>query len=162
MIEYTTVESALGTVLMTSDGRALTGLYFVGQKYQPQPASGWKARPGLKLFKDAHVQFIEYLGGKRQNFDLPINLLGTPFQVRVWHAIASIPFGSTLSYREVAERAGSPKAVRAVGAAVGRNPLTIIIPCHRVVGSNGSLTGYAGGLKRKQALLNLESSVFHP
>lgn len=159
MIEYTTVESPLGQVLMTADGQALTGLYFVGQKHQPQPSPGWKVHSGLELFKDAHVQFLEYLGGKRRDFDLPTTLVGTPFQVRVWRAIGSIPFGSTLSYRELAERAGKPRAVRAVGAAVGRNPLTIIIPCHRVVGSNGSLTGYAGGLKRKQALLNLESSV---
>ena len=147
---------------MAIDGQNLIGLYFVGQKHQPQPGPDWTIHSGLELFNNAHDQFLEYLDGKRKEFDLPTALLGTPFQVSVWRAIASIPFGSTLTYRELAMRAGKPNAARAVGAAVGRNPLTIIIPCHRVVGSNGSLTGYAGGLERKKTLLNLESSVFLP
>ena len=102
------------------------------------------------------VQLHEYLRGNRRTFDLPLDLRGTPFQVSVWHALAEIPFGETASYGAIAEQVGRPRAVRAVGQAVGANPVAIVLPCHRVIGSSGNLTGYAGGLPLKERLLALE------
>lgn len=102
-------------------------------------------------------QLAEYFAGRRQNFDIPLDLIGTPFQQQVWHILQTIPYGDTCSYKQQAETLANPKAVRAVAAANGANKISIIIPCHRVIGSNGKLTGYAGGLPRKQALLDLES-----
>ena len=102
-------------------------------------------------------QLAEYFAGRRQNFDIPLDLIGTPFQQQVWHILQTIPYGDTCSYKQQAEALANPKAVRAVAAANGANKISIIIPCHRVIGSNGKLTGYAGGLPRKQALLDLES-----
>ena len=102
-------------------------------------------------------QLAEYFAGRRQSFDIPLDLIGTPFQQQVWHILQTIPYGDTRSYKQQAEALANPKAVRAVAAANGANKISIIIPCHRVIGSNGKLTGYAGGLPRKQALLDLES-----
>ena len=104
----------------------------------------------------ARDEIGEYFDGRRKRFDLPLELVGTPFQCQVWQALLEIPFGQTATYGAIARRCGRPRAVRAVGAAVGRNPVSIIVPCHRVLGSDGSLTGYAGGLPRKRALLSLE------
>ena len=156
---YTEIDSPLGPILLVSDGAALTGFYFVGQKYAPATIDLWKREPGLKLFRDAEAQIAAYLSGSLRTFDVPIRFEGTPFQLRVWQAIGAIPFGTTLSYSALAESIGSPSSMRAVGAATGRNPISLIVPCHRVVGRNGALTGYAGGLDRKQVLLDFESGL---
>lgn len=153
---YTDIDSPLGSILLVSDGAAITGFYFIGQKYAPD-ATPWKRDPKLQLFCDAEAQIAAYTSGRLQTFDLPIRFKGTPFQLRVWQAIAAIPFGATLSYSALAAQIGAPSSMRAVGAATGRNPISLIVPCHRVVGRHGALTGYAGGLDRKRALLNFES-----
>lgn len=153
---YTDIDSPLGPILLVSDGAALTGFYFIGQKYAPDETP-WKRDPKLQLFRDAETQIAAYTSGRLQTFDLPIRFKGTPFQLQVWQAIAAIPFGATLSYSALAARIGAPSSMRAVGAATGRNPISLIVPCHRVVGRDGALTGYAGGLDRKRALLNFES-----
>ncbi|MCG3112054.1 MAG: methylated-DNA--[protein]-cysteine S-methyltransferase [Candidatus Manganitrophus sp. SB1] len=155
---YTDIDSPLGPILLVSDGAVLTGFYFVGQKYAPD-ATPWKRDPGLPLFRDAEAQIAAYTSGKLKTFNLPIRFKGTPFQLRVWQAIAAIPFGATQSYSVLAARIGAPSSMRAVGAATGRNPISLIVPCHRVVGRDGALTGYAGGLDRKRALLDFESGL---
>lgn len=148
--------SPLGKMLLAADGDALIGVYFLGQKHFPTTLpDGDATRPGGVLDRTAR-QLSDYFQGRRNAFDIPLAPRGTPFQRDVWDALSSIPYGETIAYGELARRIGRPQSVRAVGAAVGRNPITIIIPCHRVVGTNGSLTGYAGGLERKQALLDLE------
>ncbi len=156
MKSYAPFESPLGPMLVTTNGQAITGLYFVGQKYGPDIADCGPASAGAPLLLDAARQIGEYFAGARARFDLPVELEGTPFQRRVWQALVEIRFGTTITYGDLARRMGAPRAVRAVGAAVGRNPLSIVVPCHRVIGANGSLTGYAGGLDRKRALLALE------
>jgi methylated-DNA-[protein]-cysteine S-methyltransferase len=155
-VHYTLVDSPLGDVMLTSDGHALTGLYFDGQKHQPAIGDGWQRDDRLALFERAASQLRAYLSGERQAFALPLAAQGTAFQRRVWQALNEIGFGHTATYAAVATRIGAPRAVRAVGAAVGRNPLSVIVPCHRVLGADRSLTGYAGGLARKRALLALE------
>ena len=110
-------------------------------------------------FRDVQRQLREYWEGRRQTFDLPLRPQGTAFQQRVWTQIALVPFGATITYRELATRAGSPDGSRAAGLATGRNPISIVIPCHRIIGTNGSLTGFGGGLDRKRALLGFESAV---
>lgn len=151
-------ESPLGPMILVSDGKSLTGLYLEGQKHFPKNADAWVWGENLPLFEKARVQLAEYFAGERRSFDLPLEPVGTPFQQRVWKELGAIPHGSTLAYSEIAHRMGRPTAARAVGAAVGRNPLTILVPCHRVLGQNGSLTGFAGGLERKERLLELESA----
>jgi len=151
-------ESPLGPMIMVSDGKALTGLYLEGQKHFPKNADTWIWGKGLPLFLETRRQLTEYFNGKRHSFDLPLEPAGTPFQQQVWKELRGIPHGVTLAYADVARRVGRPTATRAVGAAVGRNPLTILVPCHRVLGQNGSLTGFAGGLERKETLLKLESA----
>lgn len=143
-------------VRVAACGGALIGLWFEGQKHDVLPSEGWRESSEDPLLGDALRQLREYLAGKRTSFDLQIAPEGTAFQKRVWQAITEIPMGQTATYSDLARRIGSPSAVRAVGAAVGRNPLSVIVPCHRIVGSNGTLTGYAGGLDRKRALLTLE------
>ena len=108
------------------------------------------------LIKEAHSQLVEYLAGNRREFDLPLDPLGTDFQKRVWTTLREIPYGEVRSYKEIAEAIGNPKAVRAVGGANNRNPISIVVPCHRVIGTDGSLTGYGGGLPMKEKLLKLE------
>jgi methylated-DNA-[protein]-cysteine S-methyltransferase len=148
-------------MLMTADERGLTGLYFVGQKYEAVPALDWIEDPRHPVIERARRELAEYFAGARTRFDLPLAPSGTPFQRGVWRALEMIPSGTTTTYGELARALGAPESVRAVGAAVGRNPISIIVPCHRVVGSSGSLTGYAGGLERKRALLTLEGSSSH-
>jgi methylated-DNA-[protein]-cysteine S-methyltransferase len=155
---FTNVESPLGTILLVSNGSSLIGLYFVGQKYVAHPAEDWIQSAVTQPFPEAKRQLTEYFAGERRNFDLPLTFEGTPFQQRVWHAIAAIPCGVTISYSALARSAGAPGSARAAGAATGRNPISLVVPCHRVVGSDGALTGYAGGLDRKRRLLTLESS----
>ncbi|MGA2227802.1 MAG: methylated-DNA--[protein]-cysteine S-methyltransferase [Syntrophobacteraceae bacterium] len=159
MNRYTTFDSPLGQILLVSDGSLLTGAYFSGQKYEPVPGPGWLLEPDLGIFQEASLQLHEYFAGRRRQFDILLHLQGTPFQTKVWKALLEIPHGSTVSYGELAGRIKRKDAVRAVGAAVGRNPVSVIVPCHRVIGSGGSLTGYAGGLERKRALLDLEEAL---
>jgi methylated-DNA-[protein]-cysteine S-methyltransferase len=153
------VDSPLGEILLVANaaGDALRGLYLERQKYFPAEAAQWPQRRSLALFRDVVAQLREYFAGARTRFDVPLAPPGTPFQRQVWEAIAKVPFGETITYAELARRCGRPAAVRATGAATGRNPITVIIPCHRIMGSGGSLTGYAGGLDRKRALLALEA-----
>ena len=155
---YAFYESPLGQILLTATGTALTGLHFVGEKYYPSIASEWQRDTNVIAIKSAITQLDEYFSGKRKSFDLPLEPEGTEFQRQVWNALTKLRFGETATYAQLAQRIGNPKAVRAVGAANGRNPISIVIPCHRVVGADGSLTGYAGGLARKEALLRMESA----
>jgi methylated-DNA-[protein]-cysteine S-methyltransferase len=150
--------SPLGAVLLAATDRGLAGLWFEGQRYHPN-AADWPMEPGHPVLTVACKQLDEYFAGRRTAFDLPLDLQGgTPFQRSVWQALLGIPAGERTSYAVLSQRIGKPAAVRAVGAAVGRNPVSIVVPCHRVVGTDGSLTGYAGGLERKSALLRLESA----
>ncbi|HYZ82461.1 MAG TPA: methylated-DNA--[protein]-cysteine S-methyltransferase [Solirubrobacteraceae bacterium] len=151
---WTVYESPLGPLTLVGDRDALRGLYFPGRSEPLHEAE--RASPP---FRDALTQLEEYFAGERRSFDVTLALDGTPFQQRVWAALRAIPFGCACSYGELAARIGRPDRVRAVGAAVGRTPVPIIVPCHRVVGADGSLTGYGGGLGRKQALLDLEAAV---
>ena len=155
---YATItDSPLGELSLLSDGTNLTGLYLPVHKGAPADTSTWQwdARP----FKAVVTQLREYFAGERQDFDVPLAGAGTPFQQKVWEALTTIPYGATATYRDIAVAIGSPNAVRAVGLANGRNPISVIVPCHRVVGANGALTGYGGGLAAKQLLLDLESRV---
>ena len=137
---------------------ALCGLYLAGQKYFPQMTEAMRDAPrAAGLSRGGDRSFANTSPGRARPFDLPLAPEGTPFQRDVWSAIGAVPFGETITYAELARRCGRPSAVRAAGAATGRNPLTIVIPCHRIMGSGGALTGYAGGLDRKRALLDLES-----
>ncbi len=155
---YCHCDTAFGRVLLTSDGAALTGLYFDGQKHHPEIGTDWIRDDAAEPFALVRAQLAAYARGQRRRFELPLAPAGTPFQRAVWQALLTIGPGETLTYAALAARVGAPRAVRAVGAAVGRNPLSVVIPCHRVVGSDGSLTGYAGGLDRKRALLRLEGA----
>jgi methylated-DNA-[protein]-cysteine S-methyltransferase len=138
-------------IVITEENNAITGLYF-----DPEVPAGF-IKTETPLIKKAAAQIEEYLNGKRKKFSLPLAMHGTPFQMDVWRALQSIPYGETRSYKEIAEIVKRPKAVRAVGMANHRNPISIIVPCHRVIGHNGSLTGYGGGLPLKKYLLKLES-----
>lgn len=152
----TTLGTPLGPLLLARTADGLCGAWFEGQKHHPGPLAA-PQRPDDALFVRAAAQLRAYFETTLQRFDLPLDPQGTPFQRGVWQALAAIEAGHTRSYGDIARDTGAPAAVRAVGAAVGRNPLSVIVPCHRVVGSDGSLTGYAGGLARKQALLALEA-----
>lgn len=150
-------ESPHGRMLVTANEAGVTGVHFDGQKYFPcdDPESRHAKRNPLVL--QAIRELGEYFDGTRKRFEVALAPAGTPFQLAVWRAIATVPYGETISYGELARRAGVPGHARAAGAATGRNPIGIIVPCHRIVGANGSLTGYAGGLGRKRALLALEA-----
>lgn len=156
IIRWCRIDTPLGTVRIVARGDAIAGIWFDGQKYDALPDDAWRESPGDPLLRDAARQLREYFAGRRERFDLPLAPEGTAFQKSVWLAIAKVPSGRTTSYGELARRIGRPSSVRAVGAAVGRNPVSVVVPCHRIVGSDGSLTGYAGGLERKRALLALE------
>lgn len=160
-IHYTEMPTPIGVLSLRGTERGLTGVYMEEHRHGPAEAErlGWVRSDAL--FADARAQLSDYFAGQRQTFDLPIDrdaLLGTTFQLRVWRALENIPYGATISYGELARRIEQPAAVRAVGLANGRNPLSIIVPCHRVIGANGTLTGYGGGLERKRWLLELERS----
>jgi methylated-DNA-[protein]-cysteine S-methyltransferase len=144
-------ESPVGPLALVSDGARLTGLHF----------PGWTQPDGSRSASDAMLdiarrQLDAYFSGRSTTFDLPLAPVGTPFQLSVWSALVAIPYGETCSYTQLAIAVGKPSATRAVGAANGRNPIAIIVPCHRVIGANGSLTGFGGGLERKRFLLGLE------
>ncbi|MDT8990962.1 methylated-DNA--[protein]-cysteine S-methyltransferase [Curvibacter sp. APW13] len=146
----------MGAMVLARTPQGLYGVWFVGQKHFPTALGGTEA-PNDALLCEAAAQIDTYLAGTRRAFDLPLDLTrGTAFQRAVWQALQSIACGQTLSYGALAVQLGQPQAVRAVAAAVGRNPLSLVVPCHRVLGVDGSLTGYAGGLERKRALLQLE------
>jgi methylated-DNA-[protein]-cysteine S-methyltransferase len=149
----------LGDVLLAATEQGLAGVWFVqGQLHMPD-RSQWATDEAHPILRVAAQQLHDYFSGQRQSFDLPLQpAWGTTFQRAVWQALQSIPYGHTSSYGEIARHIGNPKAVRAVGAAIGQNPHSIIVPCHRVVGTNGSLTGFAGGLPRKQFLLAHEAT----
>ncbi len=153
-IYYSQIESPIGPLLVTLQQDHLTNVSIDQQKRTVpiQPEWIYDEKP----FRSLALQFHEYFQGQRQQFDIPIRLHGTPFQVLVWKALQSIPYGATTTYGEVAKQIGNPKAVRAVGMANGQNPIPIIVPCHRVIGSNGKLTGFGGGLHNKSLLLSLE------
>ena len=156
---YDFCDSPHGRMLLVATDEGLSGVYFEGQKYFPQVPTGWHRDERNATLRQAKRELAEYFAGKRERFETPLAPQGTSFQHAVWKAISGVAFGQTITYGELARRAGSPDGVRAAGAATGRNPLTIFVPCHRIVGSNGSLTGYAGGLERKRALLALESRI---
>lgn len=148
--------SCLGPMLLARTPLGLCGVWFVGQRHFPTPLAGTEA-PEDPVLREAAAQIDTYLAGARQTFHLPLDMgRGTAFQQTVWRTLLGIACGQTLSYGALAAQLGQPRAVRAVAAAVGRNPLSLVVPCHRVLGANGSLTGYAGGLERKAALLQLE------
>lgn len=158
-IVQTRLASPLGEMIVAATPRGLAGIWFEGQKHLPAHAH-WPQRPDHPVLVRAVAQLREYFAGQRTTFDLPLDLQGgTPFQQSVWQALLAIPRGGTTSYGLLSQRIGKPAAVRAVGAAVGRNPLSVVVPCHRVLGADGSLTGYAGGLERKAALLQLEGAL---
>ena len=151
---YDYLETPQGRMLLVANGKGLSGVYFVGQKHYRRPESTWKR--DARALRQAKRELKEYFAGRRKTFGIALAPEGTPFQRAVWREIASVACGETITYAELARRAGRPGAARAAGAATGRNPVSIIVPCHRIVGTNGSLTGYAGGLPRKKALLALE------
>src|SRR5262245_64661791 len=156
-IFYTRAPSPLGSLLLVGTSDALTSLWLPSGRDRKDPEPDWveSARP----FKHVVRQLDAYFAGRLRQFDLPLVTGGTPFQQRVWRALCDIPYGETVSYGEVARRIERPAAVRAVGAANGQNPIAIVIPCHRVIGSDGRLVGYGGGLPAKSALLALERRV---
>ena len=157
LLYFTHINTALGKILLLSDGTFLTGLYFDNQKHIPLIDPSWQKKTQHPLFNHVEQQLTQYFQGTRQTFEIPYSLkTGTVFQQKVWGEIAKIPCGTVLSYRQLAELIGTPQSTRAVANATGHNPISLIIPCHRIVGSNGSLTGYAGGLERKRVLLELE------
>ncbi len=153
MIYYTYTISPVEKLMLTSDGKSLTGLFMVEQRYSPAMDTNWVLDDTAAPFAEAKRQLTDYFAGRLSEFTLPLRLDGTAFQQRVWEELQKIPFGATISYGELAQRIGNPKGSRAVGLANGRNPISIIVPCHRVIGASGSLTGYGGGLNRKQWLL---------
>jgi methylated-DNA-[protein]-cysteine S-methyltransferase len=153
---YVCMESPYGEIVITSNGKALTGLYSKNNSYFPDARKGIYAP---KYFDVIVKQLNEYFLGKRQSFDLPLELEGTEFQKQVWDALLTIPYGVTKSYGEIAQQINNTKAVRAVGTAAGKNPIGIIVPCHRMIGANGSLTGYNGGIEVKKWLLQHEGAI---
>jgi methylated-DNA-[protein]-cysteine S-methyltransferase len=154
---YTTIDSPIGELLLVGDGERLHRLSMQGGR-RPVPVDPRWERDD-DAFVDVRSQLTEYFDGRRREFDLPLGLEGNPFELRVWEELCRIPYGETVSYGEIAREIGAPNAARAVGLANGRNPVALIVPCHRVIGADGSLTGYGGGLERKRLLLDLESGV---
>lgn len=150
----TTVGCPIGPLTLVAEDGTLTGVYLQDQRHPP-PAGSY-GEPDPTAFGAVAAQLAEYFSGRRTGFDVPLRLAGTPFQREVWAALREIPYGRTVSYRELAAAIGRPQACRAVGLANGRNPIAIIVPCHRVIGAGGQLTGYGGGLPRKQWLIDLE------
>lgn len=159
MTRFKRFTTALGPLLATANDLGITGIYFVGQRHEVDIAGDWREDRDDPVLTECARQLGEYFDAKRREFDLPLAAAGSDFQQRVWRAIARIPFGETISYAELARRAGAPGSARAAGAATGHNPLAVVVPCHRVIGSDGSLTGYAGGLERKTRLLEIEGAL---
>jgi methylated-DNA-[protein]-cysteine S-methyltransferase len=154
---FTITPSPVGPLTLVGEGDQLVGLYFQNVPEAAAPPAAW-VRDDRRL-RDAAAQLAEYFAGKRRRFDLPLAPRGTPFQQQVWKELQRIPFGETATYGDIARAIGKPAAVRAVGGANHHNPLSIVIPCHRVIGADGSMTGYGGELHRKRLLLELEARV---
>jgi methylated-DNA-[protein]-cysteine S-methyltransferase len=154
-VQYRTLDSPVGPLLLAADEFGLRFLLFGSGRHAVRPRPDWE--PDRGLLSEPARELTTYFQGKLRAFSVPVVPAGTPFQLSVWAELQKIPYGETISYAELARRVGNPKAVRAAGLANGSNPISIIIPCHRVIGSNGSLVGYGGGLPTKQALLALES-----
>ena len=151
MIYQTFFETNIGPLGIAEEEQVLTHLFFRQEKAPQGAVERW-----TPFLRGVAKQINEYLSGKRQKFDIPLKLSGTDFQLSVWNALLTIPYGETRSYRDIAEQIGNPRSCRAVGMANNRNPIAIIVPCHRVIGADGSLTGFGGGLELKQQLLDLE------
>jgi methylated-DNA-[protein]-cysteine S-methyltransferase len=151
---YTTMDSPIGELLLVGDGETLSGLYMQDGRKPKRIAANWSESSAA--FAGVKRQLEEYFAGERTTFEVKLAPEGAPFEREVWHALEAIPYGETVSYGEIARRVGQPTAARAVGTANGRNPISVIVPCHRVIGADGSLTGYGGGLERKRLLLELE------
>lgn len=158
MTRFARFATPLGPMLAIAQDAVLVALDFEDAKYAPAVDPAWVEDPAWSPLRDCAAQVAEYFAGERGRFDLPLAPRGTPFQRRVWQEIAKVPYGATITYAELAKRAGRPGSARAAGAATGRNPLAIVVPCHRIVATDGSLTGYAGGLRRKARLLGLEGA----
>ncbi|MGW2558768.1 methylated-DNA--[protein]-cysteine S-methyltransferase [Streptomyces sp. NPDC001514] len=154
---HTVVDSPYGPLTLVATDSVLSGLYMDGQRHRPAEETFGEADP--RPFVEAIRQLDAYFAGELKDFDLPLHLEGTPFQRSVWEQLCLIPYGETRTYSDLADALGNPGASRAVGLANGKNPVGIIVPCHRVIGSTGSLTGYGGGLDRKQRLLAFESGA---
>jgi len=159
MTYFSILESPIGPLMLTSNGIAITGMFIEIHKYGPAVGKDWERGDEIPILIEGKAQLTAYFEGKQTDFDLRLAPEGTEFQLRVWKELQGIPYGTTISYGELARRIGNPNASRAVGLANGRNPISIIIPCHRVIGSSGALTGYGGGLENKRTLLSLESGV---
>ena len=157
VIYYDEMPSPVGTLRLVADAQGLRQLWFERERHPKRMSPPWIRSSAAVAF--ARQQLEEYFAGTRQVFEMPLHPLGTPFQLTVWQELGRIPYGVTISYGELARRIGQPAAVRAVGAANGRNPLPIVLPCHRVIGANGSLTGFGGGLPTKRHLLALEARI---
>ncbi|HYA67668.1 MAG TPA: methylated-DNA--[protein]-cysteine S-methyltransferase [Acidimicrobiales bacterium] len=153
----TTVDSPIGPLTLTAVDDRLTGLHMHEQRHAPERREGWEH--DASAFKDVVAQLEAYFVGELRQFDVALSMEGTDFQRRVWAGLCEIPYGETISYGELARQVGNPGASRAVGLANGRNPVAIIVPCHRVIGADGSLTGYGGGLERKVWLLDHERTA---
>jgi methylated-DNA-[protein]-cysteine S-methyltransferase len=154
---YTTVKSPIGKLLLVGDGESLQGLYMQDAPRPRKIDPSWEH--SAEPFADVEAQLDEYFTGRRSEFDVRLALHGNPFQLRVWDELRRIPCGTTTSYGELARRIGNPEGARAVGLANGQNPVSVIVPCHRVIGADGKLVGYGGGLERKRLLLELEAGV---
>jgi methylated-DNA-[protein]-cysteine S-methyltransferase len=154
---YTTMDSPLGELLLLGDGETLHGLHMQAGRDPLRINPRWQRDD--EAFADVREQLEEYFAGARTTFDIPMHMEGTAFQRTVWHELTQIPYGETISYGELARRIGRPDRARAVGTANGQNPIAVIVPCHRVIGANGKLVGYGGGLDNKRRLLELESGV---
>lgn len=159
-ISYTYIDSPVGRIMLAGNSQGLLEISFMAGRDRRSPDPRWHLDDSQ--FTEVIAQLREYFDGRLREFDLPLQPEGTSFQLQVWKALREIPYGETISYAELARRIGKPKAVRAVGAANGKNPLSIVIPCHRVIGSDGSLTGYGGGMENKKYLLALEGSGTFP
>ena len=155
-LQYTLEDSPIGSLLLVGNEQALHGLYMQDGRKPKQIDLRWQR--STSCFADAKAQLREYFAGERHAFELALVMAGTPFEQRVWSALTEIPYGETRSYGELARTLGQPSAARAVGLANGRNPISVVVPCHRVIGANGTLTGYGGGLERKRILLELEGA----
>ena len=159
MIRYARYQSPLGPVIAIANEHGITHIDFVGAKYARAIAPDWVEDPQSPALRACLAQLAQYFAGERTTFELPLAPEGSSFQQRVWQEIARVPYGKTITYGELAKRAGAPGQARAAGAATGRNPIGVVIPCHRIMGADGSLTGYAGGLERKRGLLELEGAL---
>src|SRR3954454_23646832 len=157
-MKYTTMDSPLGELLLLGDDGVLHGLHMQAGRHPIRIQASWVRDD--EAFADARAQLEEYFAGTRDSFDVKMHMDGTAFQRTVWHELTQIPYGETISYGELARRIGRPDRARAVGTANGQNPIAVIVPCHRVIGANGKLVGYGGGLDNKRRLLELEAGVF--